>query len=446
MKPLILFLITICTAFTVQAKNWTIIGKALENDTTKLEQNPANTNVFKYVGKITNGEFKLSDGTNVYIPVCGLNDPMGQAIDMEIQTNPNQTGFAVRYVNPNKIYVITFTNGVNPTLQVEFAVTYQNMYLIGGPVNTHNPNWILTDARQLDKDTANEFVFYYRGFLVYNSFGDEPGAIKFLTSNNSWAKAFHPAGSLNVSLSKASKMRLDGPDTKWVIPADGSGNGYYVIRLNTLDETIEVLQFTPSNIDYPNKVYITGSAMPCGWVNHTPEIMQPTNIFEGKYKWTGTVTPGQFKFLKSTGSWGSCYVSTTNDQPVEFDTEYSIVYEYEYYNNGGNDYKFVFNDTTTCTILVNLHTMKMVVKKGITNDIGLNKQPQSYKICGNNGVIKASTNDYLPKNISVYNFAGQKVYNNTFVLNTEFNIQKGFYIVIITDNKKQVCKKTKLVL
>lgn len=447
MKRILLCFLSIWSVTALQAKNWTIIGKALEKDTTLMELDAANTGVYEYIGKISTGKFKLSDGSNVYVPVCGMNDPMGQQIGMEIQTDISQTGFGVKYVNPAKTYIITVTDGPQPSIKVEMAETYTHLYLIGGPVSTNPTEWELRDAIELEQDKTDQFVFYYRGFLVYNSRGDEPGSIKFLTSNTSWGNGFHPTGDVNVALSKASKMRLNGSDNKWEIPADGSANGYYVIRLNTLKETIEVLQFTPKAVSYPAKVFLTGDALPCGWVADFPETMTTTNLLEGKYQWTGNVVPGKFKFLKAKGSWGSCYVATFENQAIQFNTNYPVVYEFEYYNNGGNDYKFVFNQPAKCTISLDLAKMKVLVQKeASTSREEISKPKAQYNISGYNEIIRASSSDTLPKQISVYNYVGQKVHTNYFVSNTEFSIPKGFYIVVITDSQKQVCKKVKLMM
>ncbi len=445
MKRIILFLLATCAVFTLQAKNWTIIGEALENDTTLLEQDATNTNVYKYMGEITTGEFKLSDGTNVYIPVCGINDPMGQQIGMEIQMDTSQVGFGVKYVNPSKTYIITLVDGPDPTLEVEVAEIYTHLYMVGGPVNTTGSGWQLSDALELEKDTADQFVFYYRGFLKYNSSGDEPGSIKFLTSKSSWNPAFHPAGSGNEPLIGAAKMRLDGDDTKWEIPVDGSGNGYYVIKLNTLEETIDV-QFTPSDADYPSVVYLTGDAMPCGWVNDYPETMTTTNLFEGKYQWTGNVVPGQFKFLKAKNYWGSCYVSLVEDQLIESGWSYPVIYE-GWGETSLNDYKFKISEAAICTIFLDLFEMKVRVSYGTTVGINdLENQTGKYSIIGYNGTIKASSPDLLPMKIMVYSIDGRMKYSNSFVSNTEFRIQKGFYIVVLTDLQNRVCKKEKLIL
>lgn len=433
-------MIVACSVLTSTAKSWSVIGKALEKDTTLLIQDAVNPLLYKYVGKLSNKSFKVMDETNGYVPACGLTDPLDQQVPMEKQVDASQAGFCVSYVNPTNLYRITLTDGTIPKISIEKATPYDHIYLIGGPVNSHVPNWLLSDARELEKDPDNPFVFYYRGFLKYNTFGDERGAIKFLTSNTAWDPSFHPTGTGNVALAQATKMNLGGADTKWEIPADGSGNGYYVLKLNTLDETINVVQFTPANVDYPANVYITGDAMPCGWVNNAPEIMKPTNILEGKYSWTGNVVPGQFKFLKNIGSWGSCYVSTLVDQSIEFGKVYPVVYEFEYYNNGGKDYKFLIPEAGKCVINMDLASMQIKVSKEINNAIGNLKQDDELIITTNDGKIQVKSSSSVKKNFAVFAVDGRKVHSNSFVSDAEVSLPKGCYIVKVTDSKGSVIK------
>jgi hypothetical protein len=366
-----------------------------------------------------------------------MNDPFEQQLEMQKQADDSQPGFKVSFVNPNTIYRITITDGTIPNITIQKAIPYDHVYLIGGPVNTHNPNWLLSDALELEKDPSNPFVFYYRGFLKYNSFGDERGAIKFLTSNSAWDPAFHPAGSSNVALAEASKMRVGGADTKWEIPADGSRNGYYVIKLNTLDETINVEQFEYTNVNYPNNVFIAGDAMPCGWDNSAPETMVATNFAEGKYSWTGEVVPGQFKFLKTKGSWGSCYVATANDQPIEYGKALPIVYEFEYYNNGGNDFKFLISEPARCTIDVDLLNMQMSVKKETQSSIEHTKASNDVIISANSGKVSVKSSSSFAKTIDIFSMVGARIFGSSFVLNAEIVLPKGCYVVKVTDTKGQ---------
>jgi len=428
-------LIVACSVLSSNAKSWSIIGKALVKDTTLLTQDATNPNLYKYIGKLTNKSFKVTDATNYYVPACGLGDPFNLQVSMEKQIDESQTGFSVKYPNSEHLYRISLTDGTVPRILVEKLVPYEHLYLIGGPVNTHNPNWLLSDARELEKDPLNPFVFYYRGFLKYNTFGDERGSIKILTSNTTWDPAFHPAGTINGMLSQASKMRLGGTDTKWEIPADGSANGYYVIKLNTLDETITVEQFDHANVDYPSNIFITGDAMPCGWVNGAPETMAPTNILEGKYSWTGNVLPGQFKFLKMKGSWGSCYVSTLIDQPIEYGKAFPIVYEFEYFNNGGNDFKFLITEAGRCVFNVDLANMQMLVRKESQNSTGDLKPGDEVIIRAIAGKIQVKSTSSFRKSVAVYAIDGRKIHSNSFVYDSEISLPTGYYIVKVTDSK-----------
>lgn len=433
MKKILICLILVCSVFTLNAKNWSVIGKALQDDTTLLEQDAANPNLYKYVGNLKNVSFKLFNGVDYYVPKCGMNDPFDQQVSIEKQVDESQAGFRVSYVNSTKIYKITLIDGILPKLIVEQANVYAHIYLVGGPLNTLQTGWSLGDARELEKDPENPFVFYYRGFLKYNSFGDEPGSIKLLTSKSSWDQAFHPRGTGNALLAQASKMTFGGDDTKWDIPADGSGNGYYVIKINTLNETISVEKFEPGNVEYPANIFISGDAMPCGWNNETPEKMTPTKITEGKYSWTGRVMPGQFKFLKFKGSWGYCWVSTINDQPVVFDRTYPFVYEAENVG-GGHDYKFVINETGGCTINMDLANMKMLVQKADLSSTGNVNKNDEVIITANAGKVAVKCSSSLQQNLEVFAIDGRKLYSDSFVFDSEFSLPKGCYIVNVTDS------------
>lgn len=441
MKKIIVSLILTFAVTLLQAKDWQIIGEMLDADTTSLVQDEVNPNLYKLVGRIQNKPFKLFDGTNTYIPVCGLNDPFDQSIDIDIQTDETQTPFRVSYVKKDQLYRISLTDGTLPKLRVDIVTPLPALYLVGGPVNTNTSNWLLRDARELDKDPTDPFVFYFRGFLKYNTQGDERGSIKFLPSNTSWDNGFHPVGTTNVPLAQATKMRRGGADTKWEIPADGSGNGYYVIKINTLEETIQVVEFQRSDEDYPSRIYIAGDAMPCGWDNTNPEVMEPVNVFEGKYSWRGKVTAGQFKFLKSKNNWGSCYVSTTENQPVQFGTLYPVIYELDYISSGGNDYKFVFEEAGNVVINIDLKNLKMKVDQ----ETGIADDPlagSDITVSTKEGKLVIRSSSTASKNYSVYSVDGRKIHTGAFVDYDEKVLDKGYYILNVIDetNRKLVMR------
>ncbi|MDR2041109.1 MAG: SusF/SusE family outer membrane protein [Tannerella sp.] len=364
MKVYLLLWATFCCQLAYSQAGWQITGEAVPGGSAQMT--PTDTRTFSYVGHLSSQWFKLSDGTARYVPSCGDSDPLGQTVTLRSETALSETGFRIRYVKETDFFRITLVeNEAEAQITVERETPPNYLYLVGGPVNTHDPNWSLDDAVELERDTENPFLFHYKGYLVYNTFGDEGGNVKFL-SGRAWDPAWHPAGTGNVPLSQALKtpaeMRSGGADTKWTIPANGTGNGYYEISLNTLNETICVDSFLHSPEAYPVKVFITGDAMPCGWVNDYPEVMMPVAGQYGVYSWSGTASPGEFKFLKARGTWGRCYAATTPGEPVVFNQPHRIVYE-EYLSGNGNDYKFVISGEENCTITADLVKMEMTVSK-----------------------------------------------------------------------------------
>ncbi|MDR0687609.1 MAG: SusF/SusE family outer membrane protein [Prevotellaceae bacterium] len=359
--------LTSVSLLTAQAE-WRISGEAVPGGSSVLLQNPANAAEFVYKGRLSDSTFKITDGANDYVPLCDEeSDPLGDTVDCRMSADLSETGFRIRYADGNDYFRVTLNTGETLTLSAEEITPPAALYLIGGPLNTHDPNWLLGDAKELEKDAENPFIFRYKGYLAYNTFGDERGNFKLL-QGLAWDPAYHPDGTANALLSASlktpTKMRLGGADTKWEIPSDGSANGYYEISINTLDETICVDSFLHSDVAYPAKIYITGDAMPCGWVNNTSaEVMMPVAGQYGVYSWTGTTATGEFKFLKATDTWGRCYVATTEGEAVVLGQPHSIVYVGN--DAPGNDYKFIIPTAGEYTIRVDLRSMTMTVAQPV---------------------------------------------------------------------------------
>lgn len=436
MKTIRYHILTIAALFffssLIAQTEWRLVSDSIEGGSVAFVQNPTNTREFIYRGQLGDDWFKISNGTVTYVPLCREVDPLGQILDTKGDSNSEELGFRIRYSENTDYYKITLTTSrSNPTIIAEKMTPPEQIFLIGGPVNTHDPNWQLYDAKSLEKDPNNPFIFYYKGFLRYNTFGEERGSIKFLTGL-AWDPAYHPYGSVNVPLAQAAKMRYGGADTKWTIPEDRSGDGYYVIKLNTFDETISILEFDPNAVYYPDNIYITGTAVPCGWTNLSPETMTKIYPKGSIYTWTGKLSVGEFKFLKDKGTWGSCYVATTENEPVVFGNEHDIVYEFEYWTGNGKDYKFTTTEASESTIQVDLSTMKMTVNKA--NLMGVDKNELLSKV-----TIYSKEKKLIVKNeadeqvrIRIFRIDGREVVQRTFNGDIEIPLNPGLYVVELT--------------
>lgn len=239
----------------------------------------------------------------------------------------------------------------------------EHVYMIGGPTNKNNPNWLTAHKVELTKDAVNPHLFYFKGHLAYNWRGDERGNIKFLTADN-WSNSFHPVGDVNLALTGTTDVRQGGNDTKWFIPADRSGDGYYDFTLNTQAMTLTVNEFRHDL--NPEKIYAVGGAMPCGWNNNNPEVLTRPNPEVAVYTWTGVIKSGDFKFLHplSIGNWDFGYCATVANNPISYGTAQDLVFEVRSSaETTFNDFKFVSSETSECTITVDLVNNKMTVSK-----------------------------------------------------------------------------------
>jgi hypothetical protein len=243
-RIILIFITLICLSSFDARAAWSITGDAVGDNAAVLVPNPANNQEFIFVGKLKNSYFKITDGMDTYVVNCGDNDPLGQNLVLRKQDNPSETGLRIRYVARKDMFKVTLKVTRNSKQIIAERLTPpKELYIMGGPFNNNPSNWLLSDALEMERDADNPFIFYYRGQIRYNSFGDEPGNIKFLLGK-SWNDNYHPAGTTDVPLLQATKIRLNGSDTKWTIPEDRSGDGYYIIKINTLEETIAV-EFTP---------------------------------------------------------------------------------------------------------------------------------------------------------------------------------------------------------
>ena len=222
---------------------WRIMGAGSGEEGFLMQQTSGNAAEFTYTGPLTNQWFKITNNTTSYVPLCGDSDPLGQTIDLRQENDPAETGLQIRYAGKKEYFRVTLNVMFSSQkVSVERIEPPQSLYIMGGPFNknTAGGNWLLEDAVEMERDLLNPFIFYYQGELRYNTFGEERGNIKFLISK-SWGENYHPVGTTNIPLTQATKIRKQGVDTKWTIPSNRSGDGYYVITVNTLDETIKVI-------------------------------------------------------------------------------------------------------------------------------------------------------------------------------------------------------------
>lgn len=429
----ILYAVFLCCMISFHAyADWVIVGDAVPHEAQAvLTQNKLNSQEFVYVGKLTNEYFKITDGVKTYIHLCGDNDPLEQSISLREQDNANETGMRIRYVGPHDYFRVTLTATRNSQkVIVERIVPPKYLYIMGGPFNTNAQNWLLEDAVPLERDARNPFLFYYRGDIRYNPVGSEGGNIKLLVGRT-WGSNYHPDTSGNIPLAQASKMRLNGEDNKWSIPADRSRDGHYVIKVNTLDMTISIEDFVHDIDATPRSIFITGDAMSCGWSNTAPVMMHKQQA--GVYLWQGQVLTGQFKFLQRKGTWEKCYVARSANEQVQLGSEHAIAYEENYMSGEGNDYKFVIPEAGDYRFEVDLNAMTMRVGASTSDLKTIYQEQDGMKIFVHNGKLHLQSENEQYFQVDIFSIEGKKITEKTFFGNAEIHLYRGFYLVLVSN-------------
>lgn len=427
--------------FPAAGAEWKLVG-----DTAELKSpvvfSPVsdNANRFEYVGPMVEDLFKVTDGTTQYIQECGSNNPLGDSIPLR-EADPDERGMSIRYAGKTDVYRLTLTvDGEEKSLKAERIELPKNLYIIGGPFNREIQFWKFQDAKQLVPDTQYPYIFYYKGVMRYNDEGDECGSFMFIP-HLTWDDKYHPAltGDCPIAdkIGQPLDMRLNGEDNKWSIASDRSGDGYYEIKVDLLHMTMTVEKFEPDLIEdpFPLSVFAAGAAMPCGWDNSHPMVLDP--IADGVYRWQGEVQGGDFKFLRRRGTWERCYVATTRDEPVHPGEEHDVVYEYNSFVEG-NDYKFTVAATDPCIITLDLNRMKMRVDTEET--IGGSGIAPVEELGGLiwyawNHTLSLHTTTAVALQTHIFALDGRLVAQRNFVGSTDITLARGCYVVVLRDEK-----------
>lgn len=470
---LVAFFCCLCsTAVLAQPDNLYIIGgpfNAHKNnwifrDVIKLEQNNENPHVFYYRGYIgynmfgdEPGNFKLLTTNNSwdgYHPAGTDNQVIGAAqvgVTLDLRLGGADTKWFVPEDRSGDGYYVINIDTENNTFLIESFTAASSsefpvgLFLVGGPFIVEASGWSVDESVRMVRDDTNPDIFHFRGYLEHNQWGNEPGSFKILINARDWSDSFHPDGeedmSMNSIIDNVAHIRHGGSDKKWFLPENGSGNGYWDFSVNTQNMTLAVNNFV-HDFEYLEHVYITGDAVPSGWTNSSPEVMLKES--NGIYSWRGTISAGEFKFLKFINTWTSCYVAEVENAAVALNHEYDIVYE-KNYNKLGNDYKFVIDEDAAnknVEITLNLITNKMTVRDVISSS-GILADQQITVSTVQGGVCLSGVADEV-YTISVFSVEGRYILQQTFVGDTKISLAKGSYLMKVNQSGQinpAMCRK-----
>jgi hypothetical protein len=253
-------------------------GSALSGGgSVKLSQLPDGK--FLYGGQLQVGELKFMDtetagaGTHYIVPATGTPNIISTS-DLQITDDGSIAGWNVSAAATCQVKVSFSANSVIGTTFTPPA----NLYIIGGCT----PGlWDPAIATPLVKDVEDANVFIFDGDLVYTSGQDNN--FRFLTQLG-WGPGFG-TNSMGEPL-LGSQYVIPNMDVNWSI--DESQQGHYIIRVNTLLETIESEFIAPDVV--LTDLWITGTAL-------SGNIVKLSGRPNSTFFYGGELQTGEVKFI-----------------------------------------------------------------------------------------------------------------------------------------------------
>ena len=325
--------------------------------------------------------------------------------------------------------------------ETEFTV---GLFLIGGPFIQGDLDWSeRVDAVRMERDAENPDVFHYKGVLEYNLYGSEPGNFKILVNGRQWEDELHPSGDANVSMldlkeqgqaTLTRRINYNTPDSKWTLPEDGSGNGYWDFTVDAKNLTIKVNDFVPS-LDYFTEMYLTGEPFG-GFIEDSPMVMARTE--RGVYQWTGTCQSGRFKFLRQRKFWAPSYMATVENDPVTLGEPRPVMFVKNYtVPESGNDWLFVLGEADAgklVTVTLDLNKMEMLVEEAANPGTGVaSTEALQAAVYASDGLVHIAGVAGEAYTVQVFSLDGSRVQATTCSGGMEMALPAGAYIVSLAD-------------
>ncbi|MDD3322634.1 MAG: SusF/SusE family outer membrane protein [Paludibacter sp.] len=214
-----------------------VTGSAIPNTTMKLSKGL--DNIFIYGGELHQGDLKFmststpGENTKYFVPVLEDNDITGET-SYRITNDANVSGWYVTVNDP--LYKVK-VNTLSKTSTAQIVNTNKKLYIVGGATEA---GWNAGNAIELQQDEQNKTAYTFDGVLKIRPEYVESNAFKLLGQMDWNPISLHAINANDPILGAtlyAESTNGSYADNKWTI--EESQQGKYLIKINTLYETIE---------------------------------------------------------------------------------------------------------------------------------------------------------------------------------------------------------------
>lgn len=213
---------------------------------TRFQTNTSGRYTFKFHGKLLPGDLYITT-TNVprassyyYAPKLVDTNIVTDKADYAQKRDSIGAEWAVLFEADNYRFTV---DTYNKQVTGELFTRWYEAWICGGCVEDEQGkgisgqegHWQITAGKQMEQDSSDPNVFEWTGLLKAYSYNQEPKRFK-INGQYGWGpKVLHPF-TQDASILTAKQLWYNGSeDYKWIISKDG----YYRIKVNVFEETIE---------------------------------------------------------------------------------------------------------------------------------------------------------------------------------------------------------------
>lgn len=209
-----------------------LVGTAVPGGAQRLQK--VSDGDYKYAGTLQVGELRVATTRKAgkqaqYLtPVLPDANIVNRGLAWQLTTDAASPAWQVIVADDHyRLHVYT----AQQQLHGEIVLPWGEMFVGGGATAS---GWKEGKMQLMKRDLQNPYLWTWEGELKRHDDVEEPSSFKFQGQDRWYPKALHPYVQ-GTDILKDTRLRTGGPDTKWMLSADG----IYRITIDLFNETVK---------------------------------------------------------------------------------------------------------------------------------------------------------------------------------------------------------------
>lgn len=209
-----------------------LVGTAVPGGAQRLQK--VSDGDYKYAGTLQVGELRVATTRKAgkqaqYLtPVLPDANIVNRGLAWQLTTDAASPAWQVIVADDHyRLHVYT----AQQQLHGEIVLPWGELFVGGGATAS---GWKEGKMQLMKRDLQNPYLWTWEGELKRHDDVEEPSSFKFQGQDRWYPKALHPYVQ-GTDILKDTRLRTGGPDTKWMLSADG----IYRITIDLFNETVK---------------------------------------------------------------------------------------------------------------------------------------------------------------------------------------------------------------